>query len=266
MLSFGHGFPFRNPKGSSSPPPWTPSDAGTILYQLDAEETNVLWQNTAGTVAAVAGGDPVQRWSATVGGNVTQSTAGVIPVLALSGSKKRVSFDGANDRLTNGTQSFTAGAKSLALCWKFNTTPTGSSLAAPCNLGLPATGGATRVLFTGPSHPSNGLNWNMDAPGASTTFVGTGISLDTAIHALVITYNGGGTSAASSYAAWLDGTPITPSVRASATTPIGTTSLGALSNGNNPGDIQIMHVLLWQGAISATNAVSACSYLLTRHT
>lgn len=262
----GIGLPFRSPRVGSSPPPWVPGDAGTILYQLDAEASSVLWQDTSGTTPATTAGDPIQRWSASVGGNATQSTAGLIPVLALASGKKRVSFDGSNDRLVNASQTFTAGAKSLAFCWRYTAAPSGSEVDMVCSLGLPGTGGVSRLVFCAGSHPSAGLNWHFDAPASSTGVVGaSSVTLDTSLHALVVVYNGGTITDAASYRAWLDGSALTIAGRASSLTPSGTTSIGAMSIGNNPATADVAHVLLWSGAISDANAIAACNYLLARH-
>lgn len=226
----------------------------------------MLWQDTSATTPATTGGDPIRRWNASTGGNVTQSTAGAEPQLVLSSGKKRVRFDGSNDRLTNGSQSFTAGAKSLALCWQYTSTPGTSEVDYLALFGLPATGGISRIVMAGSSHASAGLNFNCDAPGSSTTLVGaSSVTADTNLHAAVITYNGGSLTAGASYRLWVDGDEKTVATRASSLTPSGSTSVGALSNGNNPATADILHALVWSGAISPTHAVEACSYLLARH-
>lgn len=226
----------------------------------------MLWQDTGATTAATTSGDPIRRWNATVGGNVTQSTAGAEPQLVLSSGKKRVSCDGSNDRLVNASQTFTAGAKSIALCWQYTSTPGPSEVDYLALFGLPASGGISRIVVAGSSHASAGFNFNMDAPGSSTTLVGaSSVTADTSLHAAVITYNGGTITDGTSYRLWVDGIEKTVATRASAITPNGTTSLGALSNGNNPATADFLHALVWSGAISEANAIAACNYLLARH-
>lgn len=273
MMQQGHGFglPFvvvgDTSGGGAAPPPWQPSDAGTILYQLDVEGSGVLFQDTGGTTPATGAGDIIKRWNATVGGgNITQSTSGAEPQLAIVSGKKRVRCDGVNDRLTNGSQTFAGGAKTVALCWQYTVTPGTSEVDYLALFGLPATGGITRIVQCGSSHASAGLNFNCDAPGSSTALVGIAAATpNTTLRALVFVYNGGSITAAASYKAWLNGTAQTVVARASSLTPGGSTSVGSLSNGNNPATADFMGAIIWSGAIADADAVEACNWMLNRY-
>jgi hypothetical protein len=81
---------------------------------LDAADASTLFQNSDGTVAAAADGDPVGYWGDKSGNNkpASQSTAAQRPVLKLNfqGGRSGIRFDGSNDILTGSDSNFRVGA------------------------------------------------------------------------------------------------------------------------------------------------------------
>ena len=259
------GLPFQRAAGGAAPP-WSPGDAGTVLLELNSEAASALWQDTAKTIPATLAGDPIRCWAATFGVDFLQSTAGAEPALVFSGTRKFLRFDGVNDRIVRTGAPYTAGAKSWAFCWKYHALPGGTEVDSLLHLGVPSSGGLSRLLVAGASHPSAGINFNADAPGVSTQWCGViGSAASTSLSTIVVAYNGGATTNPASYSCWINGAAQTVSARASATTPTGDSAVGASSTGGSPASIDAAHVLLWSGAISAANAVAAHSYLMGLH-
>lgn len=95
------------PKGSFSP-----ASIGGLQLWLDASDASTLFQNSNGTTAASADGDPVGYWADKSGNtnNTTQADGTKKPLLKLAtqNSKNSVRFDGSNDNL----KALTGGANS----------------------------------------------------------------------------------------------------------------------------------------------------------
>lgn len=106
-------------------PAFTPASISGLQLWLDASDSSTLFQNSNGTTAAAADGDPVGYWADKSGNgrNVIQTDGTGKPALrtsALNG-KSVLSFDGTNDYL-NGGDILDMGTNNLtyyAVC-KFN--------------------------------------------------------------------------------------------------------------------------------------------------
>lgn len=102
MLGYGIGVQYFGSKGGIS----DAADGGFTPLSLSPFAwwrviPGSIWQDTAGTVAATADGDPVGRVDdlSTNGRHLLQSTAAARPVLRTSAGKYWLEFDGTDDRL-----------------------------------------------------------------------------------------------------------------------------------------------------------------------
>jgi hypothetical protein len=231
---------------------WSPSSHSNLLLDLDGQGSNVLWQDTSATTPSDAGGEQIQRWNASTGTNVTNSTAGTFPAYGTINGKAAVDFDGTDDRLTS-AQTFSAGTKTFAIVFQYDSAPTTTERDDICNLGSTAnqlwfsTGGNTASLGR--------LSWGFDKTAASTTFVGTdGYTADLTRRIVIITYNGGSITAAASYRCWVDGVEQTIVTRVTAAGAAGTTSIGARSTGAQAFNGRVGQVVLWGADHSADAA------------
>jgi len=99
--------------GASAPTTaFSPASIGGLQLWLDASDASTLFQNSNGTTAASADGDPVGYWGDKSGNtnNTTQADGTKKPLLKLAtqNSKNSVRFDGSNDNL----KALTGGANS----------------------------------------------------------------------------------------------------------------------------------------------------------
>lgn len=125
-----------------------PSDLSGL--QLWLKSDTGLWQDTAGTTAATANGDPIGRWDDQSGNgrNATQSTSGARPTLSTAtqyGGINSVEFTAATGQwfdLPNFLSGFTAG-EVFAVTKLRNNQPTVPQRTAYWRLGNEAAGGNT---------------------------------------------------------------------------------------------------------------------------
>lgn len=81
-------------------PAWTPADITTYLW-IDPSDLSTLYQDSAGSTAVTASGDPVGKVSDKSGSSrhITQSTSDKRPAYNVSGSIKSFYMDGSNDSI-----------------------------------------------------------------------------------------------------------------------------------------------------------------------
>ena len=91
--------------------PFTPASISGLQLWLDASDASTLFQNSNGTTAATAAGDPVGYWGDRSGNgrNVTQSDGTMKPALTSTYSQngiKGILGDGSNDYLITSSSGF----------------------------------------------------------------------------------------------------------------------------------------------------------------
>ena len=187
---------------------WEPTTPAAPSW-WHAVEAGRIWQDTAGTVAAVNPGDPVARIDARAGTNFSQATGSLQPYLAALGDGLAVRSDDVDDNLGN-SATFAAGAKTFACIFETFSQP--SSAGNETILRLGTTPQQIAVRHSGLS-ASGAKGFNFAVDRTSTTGVciqptGGAALLSNGIHTLVIRYTGGGTTTAAAYRAWLDGVEV----------------------------------------------------------
>lgn len=188
---------------------WEPTTPAAPSW-WHAVESGRIWQDTAGTVAAVNPGDPVARVDARAGTNFSQATGSLQPYLAALGDGLAVRSDDVDDNLGN-SATFTAGAKTFACIFETFSQP--SSAGNETILRLGATPQQILVRHSGLS-ASSAKGWHVAVDRTSTTAACIQASsgaalLANGVHTLVVRYNGSGTASAAAYRIWLDGVEVT---------------------------------------------------------
>jgi len=248
---------------SSGTSPWTPTSPGTPALWADPSATNVLWQDTAGTIPASSAGDPVARINVIAGTNLTQPTAGARPSRTTLGTLTALVGDATDDRLSS-SQTIADAAATLAVVYRYGTAIGASVREILCAMGVAGSKRWT-VHLAGASASLPHLSWQL-APGASTAHVGANVTVgDTALHTIVIKYLGGTVTNTANWMCWVDGVSQTVVTR-SAITPAGTTSLLARSDGVTACSAAVGEMIVWDSAISDADCVSAAAYLAGKWT
>lgn len=239
---------------------WTPDTPGAPIWWHSAELGRV-WQDTAGTIAAVSPGDPVARIDARYGTNFTQSSPSLQPFLTTLGSRLGVGSDDVDDNVGH-TATLAAGAKTLGAILAVNSAP--SSTGAERILQLGATPAAVIVRHSGLSSSSaKGFHFGMDRTSSNAVCIqptGGAALLSTGVHTLVIRYDGSGAASASAYRAWLDGVEVSLTTGGNVAAS-GNTRWLATSVASEVFDGSVGASILWDFALGASDCASCAAYL-----
>lgn len=238
-----------------------PSTWGRPYLWVDGLRASSFFTDTAGTVPAVAG-DPVRGWRGHYGTILTQSTAGAEPTRIDPSGGPRARFDGAGDRVTSGQVWSVAGAKTMLVVFRLQSTPSGTTVTRPIQLGTNTRQFMMQV--NGPSASIPGLAVGADRTTTGATAVQVPWAPDTALHALAVRYNGGTVTDAASYRANLDGAIPSLSSVGSGFGAFGNQSLGATSAGSNPSPIDLCELIAWDAALSDQDLDAAVAAAKTK--
>jgi hypothetical protein len=176
---------------------FSPASIGGLQLWLDASDASTLFQNSNGTTAASADGDPVGYWGDKSGNSnhTIQADGTKKPLLKLGqqNSKSGISFDGVNDSLTksittaalgalfgsNNCNIYIAGSQTSVSFWKtlisigegriIFTTNSSGLLAAYCGSDLPTTFNLTSAgrKVIGMRHINSTKYVNFDVAGTA---------------------------------------------------------------------------------------------------
>lgn len=200
-FGLGHGM-ILGGEGSA----FSPDSLPGLQLWLDATDASTLKQNSGGTGAVSADGDPVGYWldksaNARQLIQATSSRRGTYRVSGVDGGPC-VEFDGVDDVLSFSAAWGLSGACTVGIRWQSLSTPGGSDFDGLLELDDGTYG--TQILlcnFAG-YQPYTLVN---KITGVAAAAVGISDALDTSAHDLVWTHTGGSPSTTGLYAIWLDG-------------------------------------------------------------
>jgi hypothetical protein len=237
--------------------------AGLQLW-YDASDTATLFQDSAGTVAVTADGDPVGYWGdkSSNARHVVQATPGRRPLYKPNGldtAKPSLLCDDIDDVLTRAGYGL-AGAQTVVLVYRFQTTPA----AFEYESALLYSNGTTcsHFLLCG-AGSYQAITWRLGYT-TSAASVGLADTHTTSKRRLLVRYDGGTDTLPASYDALLDGASGT--VVASSTLAIGTTqiSVGARADASFPSALHLSEMLVYSSRLSDTDRALLEAYLVAK--
>mgnify|MGYP000004507751 CR=1 FL=1 len=243
---------------------WTPGSLGAALaLWLDADDNAAsIWQNSGGTGAVSASGDPVGQASdkSGLGRHFIQATSTkrlTWQQNSIGAGHSAIRADDVDDALAPAATFQLTGAQTWAITYRLTSVPAGEfDELIDLGNGVAST---SRLLCTDNAAYQK-LTWAFDFNGA---VAGVGISptLDTLKHSLLIVYAGGGASTPANYTCWLDGVAQTV-VATSAVGPyLGTACLANKSDATGPAAVEFGKIVLASGALAGADLTSLKSYL-----
>lgn len=239
---------------------WQPTTPAAPAW-WHSVETGRIWQDTAGTIAAVNPGDPIARIDARAGTNFTQGTGSLQPYLAALGDGLAARSDDVDDNLGN-TATFSAGAKTFACIFETYSQPSSSGNETLIRLG--ATPQQIIVRHSGLS-ASSAKGWHVAVDRTTTTATciqgSTGAALlGNGIHTLVVRYTGGGTATAAAYRIWLDGVEVTAATGGNVAAS-GNSRWLATSVPTEVANASVRETLVWSEAIAPEDCAAMAARL-----
>ena len=238
---------------------WTPETPGAPSWWHEVA-LGRIWQDTAGTVAATTGGDPVARIDARYGTNFSQGSGSLQPYLATLGSVLAARTDDIDDNLGS-SATMSAGAKTFAALFEIFSAPSSSGNETVLRLG--ATPAQILVRHSGLS-ASSAKGWHVAVDRTSSNAAciqgPSPALLSVGIHSIVILYDGGGTAVAASYRIWLDGVEVTATAGGNVAAS-GNTRWLATSVPAEVCDCAVAETIIWTSALAEADCVAAAAYL-----
>lgn len=144
---------------------------------------------------------------------------------------------------------------SWSIKFKLNSLPGASSFTVLEDMGVGGSGDDFQVAFMNLGGYQN-ISFKANAGSA----VGISVTLDTLVHTLVVTYNGGSAGSPGSYTCYLDGVAQTV-VASAAFGAVGGNTIGARAGGANPFDGQIGDRRLWLRVLASYEAAAEDAFL-----
>lgn len=239
---------------------WTPDTPGAPAWWHEIA-LGRIWQDTAGTIAAITGGDPIARVDAHYGTNFSQASTSLQPYLSTVGSVLAARSDDVDDNLgSSATRS--ASAATLAVLFEVFSAP--GATAAETILRLGATPVQIIVRHSGLT-ASSAKGWHVAFDRTSSNAVciqgSAPALLSNGVHTLVVRYDGVSATAASSYRIWLDGVEVTPLATGGNVAATGNTRWLATSSAAEVFNGAVAESILWTSALAEADCIAAAAYL-----
>jgi hypothetical protein len=250
--------------------PFDPTHLADCRLWLDSIDTNYLYQETTapGTTLANHNNDPVGtiRDRSKNAHHFSALTNANRALVAVSAGKGRLIFDGTDDFYTGPIISNANGACTMAVSWRFRTTPaaTGGSVFV---IKTSSTTWTEFVITNAAGFGYQEINWSCDTLStAYTAAVGCGGGLNTTAHRAVITYDGTDNWDPSKYTLLLDGSSQTiVASGAFIRQATDVTSAGGRWDGTtltNSRELNLDCVAIWSGVKTAQQIAKIDAWLL----
>lgn len=245
-------------------PAWAPSDISGLQLWYDAADNGTLFQNSGGTGAVTADGDPVGYWGDKSGNtrNVIQATPGRRPLYKPNGidtGKPSLLCDDIDDFLSRTGFTLT-GVQTVALVYRLQSTPSAAELDSALTYSDGTTTGWVLICGSGSYQP---ISWRLNA---TTSAAGVGIAdaHTTGKRRLVIRYDGGTSTLPASYDALFDG--VSKTVVASGAVGVNPTqvTVGARADAALPSSLNLAEVIVYNSRLSDGDRTLLETYLAAK--
>jgi len=255
--------PFQFPSGGAAP--WTPASVTGLQLWYDASDNGTLFQDSAGTIAVTADGDPVGYWGDKSGNvrHVVQATPGRRPLYKTSGidtGKTGILFDDIDDALARAGLGL-SGGQTVAIVYRIESIPSASEFDSAL---LYSDGTTCSHLLLGGSGTGYQLTTWRFAYTTSAASVGIANAHSTSKRRLLIRYDGGTNTLPASYDALLDGAGATVVASATLTVSPSQAVLGTRADGAFPPALNLAEILVYNSRLSDGDRTSLEAYLAAK--